>query len=221
MSKKRDQEEQVVHEHDAFIKMMLGLKDSAVAKQKVLTISVIVVVLGLIAAAVIFAVDERRTDAQLNAVDGALTIEEMETAAQKHPDDVGLLLRLGQAYALRNDAGDIAKAQDRIGKAAAAAKTDLEKAVASLALGKIKMDLKKYEEALLLFDGAAAALDVQSLMQDEAQWHAGRCLEHLNQPEKAGERYDKVGLYTAQRSSSPWTALADFRKAELRRESLE
>ena len=79
--------------------------------------------------------------------------------------------------------------------------------------------MKKYDEALVLFDEAAAASDVQALTRSEANWHAGRCLEHLGQPEKARERYDKMGLFTERRSAGPWEALAEFRKAELRRES--
>ena len=219
MSKHRDEEEQVVHEHDAFIKMMIGLKDGALAKQKVLSIALAVIVVGLIAVAVHSAIDEQRIDSELNTADTALSVEEMEAAAATCTDDTGLLLRLARAYGERKKAGDAEKTHEVLTRAVAAADNDIEKAVAALALGRVKMDMKKYDEALDLFNNAAAVSDVQALTQDEANWHAGRCLEHLGQLEKARERYEKIGLFTERRSAGPWKALAEFRKTELRRES--
>ncbi len=219
MKKDPYKEEEVVHEHDAFIKMMIGLKESALAKQKLLTTALLVVILGFVAMAVFSAIDEQRTDSRLNTADSAVTIEQMEAAVAECADDTGLLLRLARAYGERNEAGDVEKAHGLLARAVAAAGNDIEKAVAALAPGKAKMDMKKYEEALALFNDAAVASDVQALTQDEANWHAGRCLEQLGQLDKARERYDKIGLLTERRSAGPWEALADFRKTELRRES--
>ncbi len=221
MSKKH-QEEQAVHEHDAFIKMMIGLKDGVLAKQKVLTSALFVIVAGLVAIAILSALSEQQADAQLNTADAARTIEEMEAAVAECPDDVGLHLRLARAYGAREKKkeGDEQKIYDLLQRAAAAADTDLDKTVTALALGKVEMDMKKYEDALGHFNDATAAQPLQELASDEANCYAGLCLEKLGQSKEALERYERVGQLSAgQQSATPWKAFADFRQAELRHES--
>ena len=222
MKKDPAKQEEIVHEHDAFIKMMIGLKDSALAKQKMLTTVLLVVVFGLIALAVVSAVYEQRADDKLNVADLAETVEEMEDAVALCPDDVGLNLRLAQAYSERTTkkGGDEQRIYELLQQALAAADTEMEKAISSLALGKAEMDLKTYEDALGHFDGAAAAPHMQMLTADEAKCYAGLCLEQLGRPKEALERYEKVGASSEGRQSAgPWRAFAEFRKSELRRQS--
>lgn len=220
MSKRRNEENEAVHEHDAFVKLMLGLKDSALAKGRALALLIAAVVAALIIIAVVAAINEYNTNARLNAVDSATTIDEMEKAAEEYPNDVGLALKLGQAYMLRGKEGDVEKTETHLARAVAAG-DDLERAVSALALGKIKTDIGKHEDALKLFEDAAEISSAQTFTQDEANWHAGRCLEHLGRVEEARERYDRVQGPKPGERPTPWFSLARFRTAELRRASLE
>ena len=220
MSKRRKEENEAVHEHDAFIKLMLGLKDSALAKQRPLALGIAAVAAALIIWAVVSAINEHNTNTRLNVVDSATTIDKMEKAAEKYPDDVGLALKLGQAYVLRGKEGDLAKAEAHLARAVSDG-DDLENAIAALALGKVKMDLAKYEDALKLFEDAAEVSDAQTITQDEANWYAGRCLEKLDRLEAARDCYARIQTPREGERPTPWFLLARFRTAELRRGALD
>jgi len=221
MSKRRDEENEAVHEHDAFVRLMLGLKDSALAKGRALALVIAAVASALIIMAVVAAISEYTTNVRLNVVDSATTIDEMEKAAEEYPNDVGLALKLGQAYILRGEEGDLEKAETHLARAVAAAGDDLERAVSALALGKVKTDIGKHEDALKLFEDAAEVSSAQTITQDEANWYAGRCLEQLGRVEEARERYERVQRPKQGERPTPWFSLAQFRTAELRRASLE
>ncbi|MFH1732328.1 MAG: tetratricopeptide repeat protein [Planctomycetota bacterium] len=220
MSKHRNEENEAVHEHDAFVKLMLGLKDSALAKRQTLGLVIAAAAAALVIIAVVAAINEHTANVRLNVVDSATTIDEMEKAAEEYPNDVGLALKLGQACILLGKEGDLEKAEAHFARAAAAG-AGLERAVSALALGKLKTDLGKHEDALKLFEDAAEVSSAQTPTQDEANWYAGRCLEQLGRAEEARERYDRIQGPKPGERRTLWFWLAQFRTAELRRASLE
>ena len=210
-------EEGAAHEHDAFVRLMHDVWHTVRSRQRTVLIGLLCAAAALIGFAVVSAVEESRTEARLNATDTAETIEEMEHAAAAYPSDAALALRLGRAYVSRDEEGDIGRAEGQFTRAAEVAGSGLAKGVATLALGKLKMDGGEYETALVLFDEVSSMPEGRQVLHSEAAWLAGRCLELLGRPGQALARYEAVGIYDRQRTLSLWQGLAEYRRIELQR----
>jgi len=159
-----------------------------------------------------------RADKQRSAIDRAQTINQMKEVTETYPDAPDLLLRLGTAYALRGDEGDLARAESALQRAFDSARDSSQKALVALELGKAKIDLEKYEQALTLFDVAVQDKDILPLTRDAADWYAGRCLEQLGRAKEAAVRYARV---TARKTGGIWGMLAAHRQIKLRQEALD
>jgi len=159
-----------------------------------------------------------RADKQRSAIDQAQTIAEMKKVAETYPDAPDLLLRLGTAYALRGKDGDLARAESILQRALDSAENGSQKALVALELGKVKVDLEKYEQALKLFDVAVRDSDVLPLTRDAADWYAGRCLEKRGRAKDAAVRYARI---TARKTRSIWTMLAAHRQIKLRQDTVD
>jgi len=212
----RPEEKERLHTDDAFVRGVSALGRSAAARWKVMTVAILAVgtVLGVWAVTAWMA--EATTEARLNAVDAAESIHEMEEAGEAHPDAFDLSLKLGGAYARRGEPGDISKSETAFGSALETARNGLDEAVAAVALGKAKMDLEKFDEALKLFDRAADLEEGRGLVTNEAHWHAGLCLEKLGRPDEARDRYSRIGLGGG--GEGTWLSLAQYRRTQMRRE---
>jgi len=217
MKRDREQETEVVHEHDAFVRAMLSARDALVAKRGTVILAVLAVVAVLIIIAVGTAIQEGRSEARLNAADTAETVDEMEAVAKDHPGDADLQVRLARAYIARGGSADLSKAEEHLARAVSAADDGLQRAVAALELGKVKIDLGKYEEALALFDKTSSIPEAATIVRAEAEWYAGRSLEVLGRYEEARKRYDDL----RDEGRGVWSEMAQFRKTEMRRTSLE
>lgn len=159
-----------------------------------------------------------RADKQRSAIDRAQTINQMKEVTETYPDAPDLLLRLGTAYALRADEGDLVRAESVLQRAFDSARDSSQKALVALELGKAKIDLEKYEQALTLFDVAVRDTDILPLTRDAADWYAGRCLEQLGRAKEAAVRYARV---TARKTGGIWGMLAAHRQIKLRQEALD
>ncbi len=217
----KKQEKEKLHEDDGFVKFAKSVWGAVSARQAAAKIVLAVIVGLLVAVAVVSATREEMTDAELSAVDGAETIDQMVKVAKRYPKAVDLQLRLGTACVRRGEKGDMELAEAAFERAVGSARNSLEECLAGLALGKVKMDLRKYEQALQFFEKAAGVTEVSSLIGDEATWYAGRCCELLGKPEEAGRRYDRIRMYSGRNRGGTWESLAEYRQTKMRQESLE
>ncbi len=215
----KKEEKERLHQDDAFVKFVRAGWGTVLARRKTFSLVLLVLIGGVIIIAITAVVTEEMTDSRLNTIDTAETIQEMDHAAVKYPKDPTLLLKLGTAYARRGEQGDLEESEDLLRRALRAAGNPAERSMAALALAKIKMGLEKYEQAIKLFDEAASSADIGPVIRDEANWHAGRCLELLGRPQDARETYSRVA-YTARSDGNIWEALARYRQTELRQKPL-
>jgi len=214
--KKREKEK--LHEDDRFLQFVRGLWQKATTRRRLFNLTVTLAVCTLIAVAVIAIVHESKIESRRAAIDRAQTIDEMAKAAERYTD-VRLQMRLGIGYWERGEQGDTERAAEAFSRALQAARNGHERGLASLALAKAKMNLGQHEEAYKLFDAAARISETGLLIGDEANWYAGRCLELMNKPEDARERYRRIELRKG--AETTWVLLARYRQTQMRRKLLD
>jgi tetratricopeptide (TPR) repeat protein len=221
---KREEKERL-HEDDAFVKFVSATWER-IGRRRTLAAAA----LGLVAAALLgwaawHGWREHLRNARLSAIDRADTREAMEKVREQYPNDPTLLLRLATAYARRGETGDLTRAESALERARAAAVAPLHKAVIELELAKAKMALEKYEPAFRLLDGLVAsteaAAEIRPLIRNEANWYAGRCLEHLGRAAEARSRYRRVVPDARTDRRDFWQELAAHRLSTLREDALD
>jgi tetratricopeptide (TPR) repeat protein len=217
----KHEEKERLHEQDRFIKFMSGLWDRITARRTVALSVVVAFALILVATAVVGGVREVLRDRALNRADTAETIEEMEAAVAKHPDVVDLRMRLGVAYVQSETAEGFSKAEGHYQAAVNATRNPLERGAALLALGQVKMELKKYTDAAEVFDAAARIEEAEDLIGDAAIWHAGRCYELMGEADKAAARYESIGSLGGNQGEDLWRTLAGYRQMKMKQGVLD
>jgi tetratricopeptide (TPR) repeat protein len=209
------------HHEDAFTRGMGRVLDHTQENWRQLRTVLIIVAVLLVAGIVAYGIATGQSEAALNEIDTAETIEEMEAAAKEHPGSVSLLMRLGYACARRSAedadreqaAGAFRRAADAAGENSAAAK-----GIALAELGKMQYDLGQFEDALRSFEAAAALEASRDFVGEEARWYAGRCLEELGRDDDARSKYQSI---TVASSDSLWNYLATYRLTQLRRKAFD
>ncbi len=214
----KKEERERLHEEDRFIRFMSATWDRITARRRLFLVSVVVAAAVLLILAIVSGISRHSADQTVSAIDRAKTIDEMERVRENHPDEPELLLRLGNAYAVRGEGTDIEKAESTLQRALDLSPSGTRRALILVALGTVKLDLKKCDAALALFDEALKNRDISFLIRDEANWYAGRCLELLGQPDRAADRYSRIS--PAGRGGT-WEALAARRRTKLRQGSVE
>jgi tetratricopeptide (TPR) repeat protein len=214
---KAEEKEHLLHD-DRFVQFMSGTWDMMQSRRRIM-LFILAVIVGIGAViAVTAGMSEVRLDRRRSSVDMADTIEEKENVADEYPDAVDLLISLGTDYALRGREGDLDRAAETLRRALDAAEKPLYRALAAIELGKVNVELGRYDEALRLFDEVADTRPAQPLLTNEADWHAARCLELLGRHEEAATRYARIGTRGA---GGIWQALAEFRRIRMRQSVTE
>lgn len=205
---KKEEKEQL-YEVDPFIKAMQKGIDGVASRRRtaIKIIGVAIALFLIIAAAAI--VNEVKTDVRLAAIDSAKTLDELERVAVKYPQP-DLQIKVGIAYAVAGEKRDLAKAETWLKKAATSSKP-LYKSQANIALGKVMMEQKKYDEALASFK--AARSPEAAMLSEELDWLTARCYELTGKTEEAKSLYASIAAHSP---ATVWTELAARRQSELK-----
>jgi tetratricopeptide (TPR) repeat protein len=206
------------HHEDVFTRGVGKVLDHTQENWRQVRTILIAAAVAIVLAIVAYGVVTAHGEAALDEVDTARTIPEMEAAAKEHPEDVGLLMRLGYAYARRSpEKADREKATEAFRKAADAS-DGVSRGIALAELGKIQYDLGRFEKALKNLEAAAGRSDSSDFIREEANWYAGRCLEELGRDEDARRKYE---IITAAPRGRIWNYLAKYRLTQMQRRSFE
>lgn len=217
----KTEQKEKLHEDDWFVKTVRALVARIRTRPTVFNSVLLLLGVGLICLAFVRGCEEQVTTKALDVTDTAENIEEMEQAAERYPGNADLLLRLGDAYLHRGQEGDLDKAASVLETAVRGAQNTLQEGMASLALGKVLMNSEEYGKAFEVFAKASTVSETSPLIRDEANWYAGRCLEHLNRIDEALERYGRVVLEGSGGRGGMWASLARYRQIRLRQQSLD